>query len=267
MSGVGSSTICGAPSRFFSLPSATTTGRKSATAAAITTTSWSRAARSIASCISAAVSTRITVAPCGRREADGGHERDGGTPLCGLRGDGIALLAGTAVGDDAHGVDRFAGAARRHDDANPVEVLRAEHALRTAAMIVSRSARRPAPVSPPARRPDRRLHDVHATLAEHGDVVDHARVFPHLGVHRRAHHDGRARGDQRVGQQVGRQPHAIGGDDPRGGRRDEDQVGTLADLGVRDRRGRVVPQFGLHRFGCQRAERRAADEVFGALRS
>ena len=102
--------------------------------------------------------------------------------------------------------------------------------------------------------------------AQHGDVVDDGRVLPHLGVHRRADHDRRAGGEQRVGEQVGRQTHPVRGDDPRRGRGHEDEVGPLADLGVRDRGGRVVPELGLHRLGGQRAERGAADEVFGAGR-
>ena len=33
--------------------------------------------------------------------------------------------------------------------------------------------------------PDRGLDDVHAALAQHGDVVGDGGVLPHLGVHRR----------------------------------------------------------------------------------
>ena len=43
-----------------------------------------------------------------------------------------------------------------------------------------------------------------------------------------------------------------------------DEVGALAEPGVRDRVG-PVPQLGLHRLAGQGAERRAADEVLGAL--
>ena len=124
---------------------------------------------------------------------------------------------------------------------------------RTAATIVSGSARRPAPTSPPASRPTAGSTMCTPRLAKHRDVLDDARVLPHLGVHRRADHDGRPRGDQRVGQQVGRQTHPVGGDQPGGRRGDDDQVGPLADLGVRDRGGRVVPELGLHRLGGQRA--------------
>ena len=46
----------------------------------------------------------------------------------------------------------------------------------------------------------------------------------------------------------------------------DDEVGALADLGVRDGGGRIVPEFGLHRLGSERAERGAADEAFGAGR-
>ena len=41
----------------------------------------------------------------------------------------------------------------------------------------------------------------------------------------------------------------------------EHEIGALADLGVRDRRGGVVPQLGLHGLGGECAERGPADEV------
>ena len=63
MSGVGSSSICGTPSCFLILPGAAVRGRKSATAADITTTSQAGAMRSMAACICAAVSTGTISTP------------------------------------------------------------------------------------------------------------------------------------------------------------------------------------------------------------
>jgi hypothetical protein len=66
MSGVGSSTISGGPSVFLSLLAAGALGRKSATAAAITTTSPpSRTAACTADSSWAAVSTGTTCTPTG----------------------------------------------------------------------------------------------------------------------------------------------------------------------------------------------------------
>ena len=65
MSGVGSSTMFGTPPSFLILPSEHDTGRKSATAAAITRTSVVSHNRSSAPCMSAAVSTDTTRVPCG----------------------------------------------------------------------------------------------------------------------------------------------------------------------------------------------------------
>ena len=69
----------------------------------------------------------------GRRgPADGGDQRDVGPPPGGHLGDGVALLARRAVGDDAHRVDRLPGAAGGDQHPHPGEVARPrrEHAPR-----------------------------------------------------------------------------------------------------------------------------------------
>ena len=90
------------------------------------------------------------------RPVDGRDERDVRAPLRRGLGDRVALLARRAVGDDPHRVDRFARAARGDEDpeARPACRRRVEERLERAAAIRSGSARRPAPTSPPARRPD-----------------------------------------------------------------------------------------------------------------
>ena len=62
---MGSSTISGMPSCFLSLRSGGSFGRKSATAAAMTMTSWVVARPMTASCISAAVCTGTISTPGG----------------------------------------------------------------------------------------------------------------------------------------------------------------------------------------------------------
>ena len=96
------------------------------------------------------------------RPVDGGDQRDGGTASGGLGGDRVALLAGAAVGDHAHGVDRFAGAAGADDDLAARPDPAAPNSRSTAATIASGDASRPAPESPPASRPDFGFDDVDA---------------------------------------------------------------------------------------------------------
>ena len=60
-------------------------------------------------------------------------------------------------------------------------------------------------------------------------------------------------------------PVRVGGDDPRRRRGDDDQVGRLPELGVRDRGGRVVDQSSVCTGSLASAlERGAADELLGA---
>ena len=129
MSGVGSRTISGTPSSFLILPGSATFGRKSATAAAMTTTSAVDASASTAACISAAVSTGTQLGAGRRGQADRRDQRHLGTQRQRLGGDGVALLAAAAVGDDPHGVDRLAGATGGDDDVQPGECAATEHPL------------------------------------------------------------------------------------------------------------------------------------------
>ena len=52
-----------------------------------------------------------------------GDQRDLGAPLGGDPRDRIALLARTAVADEAHGIDRFAGAAGGHQQLAAGEII------------------------------------------------------------------------------------------------------------------------------------------------
>ena len=115
MSGVGSSTSSGTPSDFDSLVSAGVFDRKSATAAAMTTTS---APRAVLEHGRFHLRRRLHPArpsmPAGTARRRRGHEHDVRAACRGRFGHGVALLARRAVGDEPHGVDRLSRAAGAH---------------------------------------------------------------------------------------------------------------------------------------------------------
>ncbi len=120
-----------------------------------------------------------------------------------------------------------------------------------AATMSTGSASRPAPTSPPARRPSVGSTTWTPRDRRSDEVVLHRRVLPHLGVHGGADHHRRPGGQQHVGQQIVGVPRRVGRQQLRGGRRHQDQVGLLAQGRVRD--GVViVPQ------GCGARVRRPA---------
>ncbi len=169
------------------------------------------------------------------------------------------------VGDHADGVDRLAGSAGGDDHADPGEVVRAEHAS-TAATI--RSGRREAAGTDVAAGQPAGVgvDDVRRRAAQRVEVLLDRRVLPHLGVHRRADHDRRPRRSSALVSRSVDRPAGMRADQPSGGRHDEDQVGGLAEPGVRDRRV-LVPEAGLHRLAGQGGQGGAADEALGGLRS
>ena len=150
-------------------------GRKSATAAAMTTTSADFPASSTASRISVAVLPGMTVTPDGAQVGVGADENDLGAALGGHRRERVALLSGGPVAQETHRVERFAGAAgrdhhpparqrqrRRHgvllyaasSGGRPGrEVAMGQHPL-AHGIRSSGSGRRPGPVSAPVRRPE-----------------------------------------------------------------------------------------------------------------
>ena len=172
MSGVGSSTISGTPSSFLILPASATFGRKSATAAAMTTTSavgGERLHRRLHLRPRSRPATRSAPAGAGRSTVD--TSVTVAPRASGLGGDRVALLAAAAVGDDAHGVDRFAGAAGGDDDMRaPCEVTGTEHPLDRGddPLRVGQAARAGVAAGEAALLG---LDDVHAAAAQRGDVV------------------------------------------------------------------------------------------------
>ena len=76
-------------------------------------------------------------------------------------------------------------------------------------------------------------HDARRAPAACATLACGGGVLPHLGVHRRGEHDRAAGGEQDVGEQVVGQAVGGPGQQVGGGRRDDDEVGLLADPHVR----------------------------------
>ena len=224
--GVGSRTRSGTPSDLWSLDVAISFGRKSATAAAITTTSAPSANATMADSISAAVSTGWTATPSatGRPVAVvtrstwlpvGPRRRPERGPACrrnGWSGSGRGRWARgfprprsppTPARSPAPGEGRgrpcACHAVGGHGDGT---AYRRPSSSSTVATITSGSASRPAPASPPARRPSSGGTTSTPRDRSVARFCLDRRVLPHLGVHGRAHHHGGRRGHQRGGQQV-----------------------------------------------------------------
>ena len=176
----------------------------------------------------------------------------------------IALLAGAAVADETHRVDRLAGAAGGHQHPAAREVV----GQRVVALQQQLGQRgdllglgQPAGAAVRAGEPSGGgfEHD-RAAAAQRGDVVHGGRVQPHLGVHRRREQHRTSRGEQRGGQQiVGPAVHGAG-QQVSGGGRDHDQVGLLAERDVRHL-GDVVEDAGVHRLAGERLEGGGPDEM------
>ena len=133
------------------------------------------------------------------RQVDGRHERDPCAPSRCFRCNGVALFAATAVGDDSDGVDGLARATGADHHVHALQRTDAQHALdlgndalRCGETALAQIATGEAALVG--------LDDVHPAATQHGQVLGHGRVLPHLGVHRRAHHDRGPGGEQGVGQ-------------------------------------------------------------------
>ena len=119
MSSVGSSSTRGTPRSFLSLVATGARGRKSATAAAISSTSQASNSRSQAAASSAAVRTAIRLTPGGGSSATlAATTVTSRAAARGLLGERESHPARGAVADEAHAVDRLAGAAGRDEHAS-----------------------------------------------------------------------------------------------------------------------------------------------------
>ena len=207
----GRSSTAGTPSAFFSLCGATVTGVKSATAAAMTTTSAPAARSMTASCISGrglhatrstpagtgseVVVTNVTRAPrpwassarawpClpedrlprNRTGSRGSRVPPAVTSTC-------RPSRSPGCGPDRRAPGSVEDGLGRGDDGGRVG--------QPAGTDVATG-----------QAPCLRVHHVDATGPQQGQVVLHGRVLPHLGVHGGTDHHGGPGGDQDVGEQV-----------------------------------------------------------------
>ena len=145
-------------------------GRKSATAAALITTS--RLAAAPPSTASRISSARLDVDARARPRASASAHRPGDQHHLGaaprrLGGDREAHLPGRAVAEEAHGVDALARAAGRHQHAQRPRGPRVRAGARAAAAIAPGSAMRPSPSQPQASSPRLGAHEARAALAQH----------------------------------------------------------------------------------------------------
>ena len=246
---------------FLILAAATCAGRKSATAAAITSTSASGACLDTAS---RELLRRADVhdVDTGRVDQPGGVSGDQGDLGAALGGDPrhrVALLARAAVADEADRVDRLAGATGGHQHLAAGQVV----GQRVVALQQQLGQRgdllglgQPAGPAVGAGEPPGRGFQHHsAAAAQRGHVVDGGRVQPHLGVHRRREQHRTSGGEQGRGQQiVGAAVHRPG-QQVGGGRRHHDQVGLLG------RAGRAAPRERRRRRRCAPAAPESASKV------
>ena len=246
---MGSRTRSGRPSALDNLVSAGAFGRKSATAAAMTTTS--AAARLIEHGrfhLRRRLDPRRPRRPAAAPAAGRGDEDHLGAPRGGRLGQGVALLARGPVGDEADGVDGLPGAPRAHHHAATVEVVAAAGAepstASAAAHDVDRLGQAPGSDVAPGQPALLRGHHVHAPAAQGGQVVLHGGVLPHLGVHGRAHHHRGPGGEHGGGEQPVGDAGRVAAEEAGRGRHDQDQIGALAQLGVGDGVG-LGPQAPL----------------------
>src|SRR5207253_4425265 len=173
---------------------------------------------------------------------DGGHEDDLRPASGGGLGHGVAHLPRRPVPDESDGVDRLPGAAGRHQHPPAGEVADLPGAGGAAGQQGGGRLNDAGGVGQPpgahvaaGQSAGLGLDDLYTAAAQHGQVVLHGGVFPHLGVHRRGDEDGGPGGQQRRRQQVVGDAGGVVADDPGGGRRHHDEVAGLAEPGVGDR--------------------------------
>ncbi len=156
MSGLAARRRALSPAPFLIFSRASSSARQSATAAAKMAMS-AGSASTTASSICRAVSILTTRTPLGIGQRDGaGHQRHLGAERGGGSRERMALLAGGAVGEIAHGIERLMGRAGGDEHAAAWRAARS-HARASsgsmAARIACGSAMRPGPYSPQAISP------------------------------------------------------------------------------------------------------------------
>ena len=232
--------------------------RKSAGAAAISSTCASPKRLPTASASSAVVSTRTVSIAAGSGEADvGGDQGDVGAPVGRGRGEREAHAAARAVADEAHRVDRLAGAAGgdQHPQAVPAPARGRQHRLDLGEQPLRLGQAADAVLAARGERAGLGLDHQDPALAQRRQVRLGGRVGVHAVVHGRGDGARGRAGEERRGE------HRVA--DPRGElrdrvgrrRRDEIRVGVADEREVADR---VV---GRRLVAWERAAHRVALEL------
>jgi len=209
-----------------------------------------------------------------QRRADGNgqgagraDQRDFRTGIQRGLGQGVALLAGGAVGQVAHRVQGLLRPAGGDDHAPATQAApAAKHAPDVADQ--RRGFRQPPPADHPrSKAPFLRLHHQDAPRAQGGQVVLRGGVLVHGAVHRRGDDDRAAGGQRRNREQVIGQPGGQPGQGVGGRRGDDQQVGVFAQADVGDVSGQLAaagaPHISVGRAAGDRFEGEGADETLG----
>ncbi len=271
MSGLRTRTIGSGswPSFFLIFPAAYAAGRKSATAAAITTASASGAALSTASRSCTAVPTCTTSTPAGSGMPVFAAIRVTRAP----RAAAVRARAYPCLPEERLPRKRTGSSGSRV----PPALTTTCRPARSGSVTPRASTRRQTSKisdgfgQPPlagvhaGQAPHRRVDDHGAAAAQRRHVLLGGRVLPHLGVHGGGEDDRAPGGEQCVRQQV--VGEAVGGlrEHVGGGGGDDDQVGPLPDADVRDLVD-VRPDLGRDGVAGERGPGRGADEVQRGLR-
>ena len=238
-------------------------GLKSETAAALTITSALPERAMTASCISSAVWTGTTSTPIGAGLPVGPTTSVTLPPRL-LRGPGDlgAHQSRGAVADEAHRVDRLLGAAGRDDHVHSDQLLRVrERGAGLGDDLLWLDHPSGARCRRTSARPEAGPDDVHVALAQSRDVLLGGGVFPHLGVHRRRHHDRAIDHQQRGGHEVVGHTQCRAGERVGRGRGDDGQVCTRGRALHEERRGLRTTRW--HRPPADRGEGLLPHELLG----
>ena len=268
ISSVASSSICGMPPSFLILSFAMSFGRKSATAAAMISASLFADSASTASSICFG-GFHVDDLRADRRSQRCGccDQRDLRAHLQRGLGEGIALFAGGAIGDHAHGVERFLRPSRRDHDLFPGErtvlpekdadmtddLRRLEHASHAGKSRGEMSLRR--------------TDEGRAALFQDLDIFLRGGVIVHAAIHGGRDQKRRLHGQRRDRQQGIRLPMRQLGDSIRGAGRNDEKIRGMSQPHMQDMRF-IAPEI----FVCIGApardglERERGDEFFRRAR-
>ena len=191
----------------------------------------------------------------------GGRDQDHvGAAVGGRRGEGKAHLAAGVI-DEAHWIDGLARAARGDHHLATREVVtradgvnhRVEDRRRDSEAAGARVAAREVACV--------RLDDIDLAVAQRGDVLLHRRLGPHGVIHRGCDHHRAPRGQQRRGDDIVRAAACDPSDHIGRCRRDQDQLGPVAEEHVRLGAADGGPHAGQDRSAGDALERRRPDKA------